>query len=219
MAAQAGHHPNRIYTDHNGDMHLNGASFFNDGEEDIAPALEGLGGLSEAQIDLLGVTAGTQAASKVQALDANLELDGLGAIQVADVLIPTGEVLALNATPKTIVAAPGAGNYLEFLGAYVFLDYNSAAYADDAGDDLVFKYTNGSGAAISNALDGSAFDGTADVLLFARPLNTAADTVEIVANAAIVLHLLNGEWVTGNSPLKIRCYYRVIRSASLEAIA
>lgn len=176
--------------------------------------------VSAAELAVLnGVTAGTSTASKVLTLDSNSELNGIGVIKKADVIIPTGEVLALNGTPKTIVAAPGSGKYLEFLGAYVFLDYNSAAYVDDAGEDLVFKYTNGSGAEISQTMDGSAFDGTADALVYARPAAPAADTVEVVENAAIVLHLLTGEWITGDSPLKVRCYYREVRKAALEAIA
>lgn len=146
-------------------------------------------------------------------------IDVLDDVRVADVLITTAEVLALNATPKTIVAAPGTGKYLQFLGAIVLLDYNSAAYVDDAGEDLVFKYTDSSGSEISNTLDGSAFDGTADALVIAEPVNPAANVIEVPANAAIVLHLLVGEWITGDSPLKVRCFYRVVEKADLEAIA
>jgi hypothetical protein len=48
MAAEAGHAPSRIYTDQNGNFHLNGASFFNDAEQDIASALESTGGILDA---------------------------------------------------------------------------------------------------------------------------------------------------------------------------
>ena len=41
----------------------------------------------------------------------------------------------------------------------------------------------------------------------------------MLSNAAIVAHVLVGNWATGNSPLKIRCYYREIRKTALEAIA
>lgn len=114
--------------------------------------------------------------------------------------------------------ALGAGRALEFLGGLVFLDFNSVAYVADAGEDLVFKYTDGSGAAVSNTLDGGAFDGTADALVPAYPLNAAASELEIAANAAIVLHLLVGEWTTGDSPLKVRVFYREIELATLEGI-
>lgn len=143
-------------------------------------------------------------------------LDGVG---VSDVLISSAQVLALNATPVIAVPAPGAGNYLEFLGAQLFLDYNSAAYVAGAGEDLVFKYTDDSGAAVSNALDGSLFTGTADALANAYPLNAAASTLATAENAPIVLHLLVGEWATGDSPIKVRTFFRKIEKTSLEGIS
>lgn len=40
MAAEAGHHANRVYTDQNGDFHLNGAKFFADDDtSDLGPTL------------------------------------------------------------------------------------------------------------------------------------------------------------------------------------
>lgn len=136
----------------------------------------------------------------------------------SDVLVSTAQVLALNAAPVIAVPAPGAGNYLQFLGAIVLLDFNSAAYVDDAGEDLVFKYTDESGAAVSQAVDGDVFDGTADVLAFFNPLNADAATLAGAVNAPIVLHLLVGEWITGDSPLKVRTFFRTVDVAGLEAI-
>jgi hypothetical protein len=40
MATEAGHFPNRVYLDANGDFHLNGASFFNDDEDDISGSFD-----------------------------------------------------------------------------------------------------------------------------------------------------------------------------------
>lgn len=42
MASEAGHHASRVYIDQDGDLHLNSASFFSDGEVDIADHLEAL---------------------------------------------------------------------------------------------------------------------------------------------------------------------------------
>lgn len=142
--------------------------------------------------------------------------DGIG---VSDVLVSSAQVLALNASPIVAVAAPGAGKYLQFLGAAIMLDYNSAAYVAAAGEDLVFKYTDGAGAAVSNALDGTLFDGTADAVVFANPLNADASVLEGAVNAPIALHLLVGEWATGDSPLKIRTYFRTVTLSDLEAIS
>jgi len=77
MAAETGHHPNRVYTDQNGDFHLNGAKFFNDEETDIAPALESLDQISVAELEFLdGATAGAAVASKAVVLSSTLTFQG-----------------------------------------------------------------------------------------------------------------------------------------------
>ena len=40
MTTELGHEPNRVYIDHNGDFHLNGAEFFNDAETGLADTLK-----------------------------------------------------------------------------------------------------------------------------------------------------------------------------------
>ncbi len=72
MAAEAGHAASRVYRDQDGNFHLNGASFFNDAEEDISPALESLDQISIAELEFLdGALAGTVVASKTVVYDAN----------------------------------------------------------------------------------------------------------------------------------------------------
>jgi len=49
-------------------------------------------------------------------------------IRYKNVRITSAEILALNATPKELVAAPGAGRAIEFVSAALFLDYGAATY-------------------------------------------------------------------------------------------
>lgn len=137
-----------------------------------------------------------------------------GSIQkFVDVTVSSAEILALNATPKTLVAAPGAGRALIFEGALAFLDYGAAAYAGiAAGEDLSIKYTNGSGTAVGEAEATGFLDATADAIRYIRPTGAASGVSDItpVANAALVLHMLTGEITTGDSPLKLRVFYRDI---------
>jgi hypothetical protein len=141
---------------------------------------------------------------------SNIVFEELGGVQRATVTISSAELLALNATPKTLVAAPGAGLFIEPISLHAWLDYNSAAYAGiAAGEDISFKWTNGSGAQMLTAIEATGFlDATADAHRLTYPINLAAN-VEPVANAAIVAHMLTGEITTGNSPLKIEILYRI----------
>lgn len=128
---------------------------------------------------------------------------------VTDVTVTSAEILALNATPKQLVAAPGAGKILLFEGAQIELIYNSAAYAGiAAGEDLSIKYTNGSGAEVAQCEATGFLDATANAIRYLRP--AAAAAVNPAVNAALVLHMLVGEIITGNSPLKLRVQTRTI---------
>ena len=127
----------------------------------------------------------------------------------ADVTVSTSELLALNTTPKQLVAAPGAGNILVLDSAQLWLDYNTTAYDGiAAGEDLSIKYTNGSGAEVAQIEATGFLDGTADETRYVTAASAAA--VQPVANAALVLHMLVGNIATGNSPLKVRTFYRIL---------
>lgn len=126
--------------------------------------------------------------------------------------ISTAQLLALNATPQTIVAAPGALKYLTLEHLHLWLDYNSAAYAGiAAGEDLSVKYTNGSGAEAARVETTGFLDATADAHRIVRPtasISAVADVTPVV-NSPLVLCLLSGEITTGNSPLKYSVTYAV----------
>lgn len=133
----------------------------------------------------------------------------LGVLQMAEVTVSSAEILALNATPKTLVAAPGAGKMLVFHSAVAILDYNSAAYAGvGATEDLVIRYTDGSGAIASTTLETTGLlDATSDQL---RTHKAIVTDLTPVANSPLVLNLLNGEVTTGNSPMRYKVFYSVI---------
>jgi hypothetical protein len=46
----------------------------------------------------------------------------LGALQVVTVNVSSSEILNLFSSPKTLIAAPGAGKYIQVVHAYLFLD-------------------------------------------------------------------------------------------------
>lgn len=126
--------------------------------------------------------------------------------------VTAAQVKALNATPITLVAAPGAGFALEFVNAEIFMDYGAAAYAGiAAGEDLAIRYTDGSGT-ICGAVEATGFlDQTTDQLRTVTPGSAVATGIAEqtpTANAALVLHMLTGEITTGDSPLYLKVWTR-----------
>jgi predicted RecA/RadA family phage recombinase len=125
----------------------------------------------------------------------------------AVITVSSAELLALNATPKVLVAAPGAGKAIIPVDAELFLDYNTTAYDGVAGgEDLAFRYTGTSGNQCGTVEATGFLDASAD----ASRIHAFNGTINPTANAALVLHMLTGEIATGNSPLKVKVRYRVV---------
>jgi hypothetical protein len=148
---------------------------------------------------------------------SRLFLDGIEAVPaVVEGLITSAQMLALNATPVTLVAAPGAGRALILERMQLWLDYNSAAYAGiAAGEDISIKYTDGSGAAVAGVEATGFLDATADAFRWVKGYNAASSVSDFTptANAALVIQMLTGEITTGNSPLRYRLWYRNVELA------
>jgi hypothetical protein len=128
--------------------------------------------------------------------------------------ITTAQLLALNATPQEIVAAPGSGLAI-VLSRIALRIAAGTAYAGIAGgEDLVAKYTNGSGAQVSSVIETTGFldQATAQVRYAHSPASSGATAGDVtpVANAAVVLHLLSGEITTGTSDLIVKVWYDII---------
>lgn len=160
------------------------------------------------------VAAGTRADRAVSCAALSTELERRaelpGAVQYAEVTISSAEMLALRATPKTLVAAPGAGKVIEFLGAVLLLDYNSAAYVETS-DNMAIKFENGSGVAVSDAIEATGFvTATADTMTNAVPVKDAIVAKTGCENKALVLHNTgDGEYTTGDSPVRVKVMYVV----------
>jgi hypothetical protein len=128
--------------------------------------------------------------------------------------VTSAEVLALFATPQAIVAAPGAGKAIVPIRAVVYKPAGTAYAGIAAGEDLVFKYTDASGAQCTGVIETTGFldQTTAQTRVVGLPGATGATAGSFapVADAAVVLHLLVGEITTGNSPLHVELVYGVI---------
>lgn len=169
------------------------------------------GAITAAQKYLLNNKFSVGVPNKVQlgTLIDNLEVTstaGLdrGDLQIATVTVSSAEILALNTTPKTLVAAPGSGYALIPVAIYATMDYAAATYACNAAG-LILKYTDGSGTAPGAVLTQGFCQSAADA---AQVVNVSTTAYTPTTNAALVLHAGAANPTTGDSAIKVRVFYR-----------
>lgn len=112
-----------------------------------------------------------------------------GQILVVEVALTNAEIKALRATPKTLVAAPGAGRVLELVSIVLFHDYGGTNVFTETADNLAVKYNNGSGAAASETIEMTGFiDQSADTMTVGVAKNDQIVAKSGCENLALVLH-------------------------------
>lgn len=153
-----------------------------------------------------------KSSSAVFVTPANLAASGF--IQWEDVTLTSAEVKALRATPIELVAAPGAGNAIMFLGGQLKLNYGGSNGFTETADNLAIKYTDGSGVAVSDTIEMTGFiDQTADTITNAIPVKDAIVAATGCENQALVLHNTGDGEIAGNAAndntVTLRVYYVV----------
>ncbi len=124
----------------------------------------------------------------------------------ATVTLTSAQILALHSTPISLIAAPGAGKAILPTKVEAFYDYGAAAYAAVAsGDDLLLKYTDGSGTTVITVETTGFIDQTSDQSRFV--LNSGALTP--TPDAALVA-FLGGAVTTGDGTVTLRIEYDVV---------
>lgn len=125
-------------------------------------------------------------------------------IRYKTIKITSAELLALNATPKELVAAPGAGRAIELVSAVLHLDYGTATYT---GNGTLTIRTASSDSVLSGTLAAAEFlHSTADKVAVMIPVSTG---IGLDINEAIELFEPGGECTVGDSPITIVVGYRV----------
>jgi len=120
--------------------------------------------------------------------------------------ITSAQILALNATPITVLPALATG-FAYLIDQVTVRHGTGTAYADiAAGEDWVLKYTNAAGAECSGQIELTGFldQTTAQIR---SVLGTATTPVDA---AAVVLHQLVGEVTTGDFDCELLIQYRII---------
>lgn len=131
----------------------------------------------------------------------NTAINGDAGLLEARVTLTSSQILAMNTTPVTIVAAPGAGYYNEFVSGMASVDYGSAAYVTH--DDIDIAYS--SAPTVKCATADGVLAATADqITSFIKIAGVC------IANNALVLTDVNGNPATGDSPVTVVITYRVV---------
>jgi len=159
-----------------------------------------------------GISAGSLTVLEIPMVSdgsSDLEDSGLRRVRVS---VSAAEVAALRATPKEIVAAPGAGYIVVPIEGSVILDYTAPGYTESS-DNLVLKYNDGSGTACSEVVECTGFiDQTADTITNIFGKKDIIVAAASMANKKVVLHN-NGDGEfggSGGSSLTVDLTYRVI---------
>jgi len=126
----------------------------------------------------------------------------------AEIRIPTAQVLTLNDNPLQIVASPGAGNTIVATALYVTMDYNAATYAN--GGHLELNYGADGSRAI--AVDvGLVTAGDDENRYFHDTFgSTTLTDLSGVSNQGLFVQAETAEFITGDSDLYVRVYYRIV---------
>ena len=127
-------------------------------------------------------------------------------------MVSFAQLLALNATPKTVVARRAQASPTSLRGAILHKPAGTAYAAIHTDDNLSFKYTDGSGLEVAVAETAGFLDQTGALFRYVRAWSAASGVSSLVAvaNAVLVLQVLNSEITTGDTAINVRVLYRVI---------
>lgn len=132
-------------------------------------------------------------------------------IQKTTTTINNAATKTLNATPVTIIAAPGAGKAIVDVRVSVKYVYATAAFDSvGGGDDFEIRYTDGSGAKVANDIETTGMmDQASDQYRMSGPVNTSLTPV---ANAPVVLTVAGSELfaAAGGGSLVVQAFYRIV---------
>ncbi len=128
-------------------------------------------------------------------------------MQTAKVQISSAQILALNATPVTLAAAPGAGKVLELIGFVWSGHFGTLAYA--AGSAVDVQYHTSAVKAATAAVAAAVVNAAADHLQI-QPnggLDTPDDTPANLANLALELKASAAAFTTGDGTATVTVFY------------
>ena len=133
----------------------------------------------------------------VRALRAPFAADGV--IHRAVVDLTNAQIKALRASPKQLVAAPGADLFIQLIDVTLILNYGSEALTEST-DNMVVQYDGGEAA--TAAIEATGFiDATADTICHTKGAGIAAGAASGIVNKKLELKNSGDGEYAGNASL------------------
>jgi hypothetical protein len=126
-------------------------------------------------------------------------------ISTAKVSVSSAEILAINTTPKQLIAAPGASKFIQLISANIRYNYNSVAYA--SADNIVINHSNSASAPLTNGIDISTFTNSVTKQI---SLSDSEWNDSLAINKGLYLYRSSGNPTTGNGTLDVYLAYRIV---------
>ncbi len=123
---------------------------------------------------------------------------GVGKVLTKKVRITNAQIKAMRATPITLIT--GVPNkVIVFRGAELELIYGSNVFTESS-DNMAIKFTDGSGAAVSDTIEATNFiDAAANTVTSAVPVKDAIAALSAAVGKALVLHNTGDGEYAGNA--------------------
>lgn len=131
---------------------------------------------------------------------------GSGQTLEASLAITSAQILTLNSAPLEIVAAPGAGKYIEVVSGSIAFTYVSTTYTTN----LVLQLIN-TGADISQLESQLGLSSTISKnTRFETQVTTPAASTQIITNTALKVKVKTGNPTIGDGTAIIKVLYRIV---------
>lgn len=132
-------------------------------------------------------------------------------LKIATVTLSSAEILALYTTPKTLIAAPGAGKIIIPETIILYLDYGTATYT--AGGVVRVSF-NGETTQLlgTTTMEANLVEKTADTVVIGNfiPISTTPTDITVGINKALEITNNTANFTTGDSIIKVFIKYRIL---------
>jgi hypothetical protein len=134
---------------------------------------------------------------------------GIECIQgTAKITIASADVLTLNTTPITIVAAQGVGTAIEVLSASAKMVYNSSDYATNG--NMIIRCVGANSAQVGFDDNGFLFGTVSRIVPSASVLSDGTTDTFLIENSNLEITVETGDPTAGDSDITVYVTYRII---------